>query len=383
MRPSPDRPSVVIIGGGIFGVSTALHLVRQGSRVTLVTEGFLGSGASGRSLSWLNSARFRSVAYHRLRMVGIDRYRTLATQHPQASWLRFDGGLTWDADDESNAIDAAEAHERSIGYDVMRLAPEEVSAVTAGVDARAITQQGALFNPGEGWVDLPALIDLLATELRMRGGEIVEGAGIASVLVRNGVARGATAADGRLFEADACLIAAGPSTPAMAADLGGEIPDASPIGLLVKTAPVETALRAVLNTPRVAVRPTPDGALVLDSAWSEAEMRVNADGSYEVRPDTIDGLLREASAVLAGNPRLAFGSYGVGRKPIPGDGEPVFGALDGIGSCFVAFSHSGATLGLIAGELLADEIATGRRSPLLDDFRPGRFQAAARTLLDA
>jgi len=383
VRPSPDHPSVVIIGGGIFGVSTALHLVRQGSRVTLVTEGLLGSGASGRSLSWLNSARFRSAAYHRLRMVGIDRYRTLATQHPQAPWLRFDGALTWDADDESNAIDAAEAHERSIGYDVMRLAPGEVLSVTTGVDARAVTPQGALFNPGEGWVDLPALIGLLATELRMRGGEIVEGAGTASVLVRSGVARGARAADGRLLEADACLIAAGPCTPAMAAHLGVEIPDASPIGLLVKTAPVETTLRAVLNTPRVAVRPTPDGALVLDSAWSEAEMRANADGGFEVRPDTIDGLLREASSVLAGNPRLTFGSYGVGRKPIPGDGEPVFGALDGIDSCFVAFSHSGATLGLIAGELLADEIANGRRSPLLDDFRPDRFQGAARTLADA
>jgi glycine/D-amino acid oxidase-like deaminating enzyme len=324
VTPSPDRPSIVIIGGGIFGVSTALHLVRQGSRVTLVTEGALGSGASGRSLSWLNSARFRSAAYHRLRMVGIDRYRTLASQHPQAPWLRFDGGLTWDADDASNAIDAAEAHERTIGYDVMRLAPEEVAAVTPGVDARAIARKGALFNPGEGWVDLPALIGVLAAELRMRGGEIVENAGAASVLVRNGSARGAKAADGRLFEADACLIAAGPWTPAMAADLGIEIPDASPIGLLVKTAPVPTALRAVLNTPRVAIRPTPDGALVLDSAWSEEAMHVNADGSFAVPQDTIEGLLREASAVLAGNPKLAFGSYGAGRKPIPGDGEPVF-----------------------------------------------------------
>ena len=44
--------------------------------------------------------------------------------------------------------------------------------------------------------------------------------------------------------------------------------------------------------------------------------------------------------------------------------------MDGL---FVAFSHSGATLGLIAGELFAGEIATGRAHPMLAKFRPGRF----------
>ncbi|GAA3314383.1 hypothetical protein GCM10017710_20990 [Arthrobacter ramosus] len=41
--------------------------------------------------------------------------------------------------------------------------------------------------------------------------------------------------------------------------------------------------------------------------------------------------------------------------------------------CYVAFTHSGATLGLIVGELLADEIFTGSKHPMLSTFRPGRF----------
>jgi glycine/D-amino acid oxidase-like deaminating enzyme len=63
----------------------------------------------------------------------------------------------------------------------------------------------------------------------------------------------------------------------------------------------------------------------------------------------------------------------VGPKPIPGDGEPVVGELPGISGYHVAFTHSGATVGLILGELLADEVVTGRRSPLLEAFRPDRF----------
>jgi glycine/D-amino acid oxidase-like deaminating enzyme len=76
--------------------------------VTILNDGAPANGASGRSLSWLNSARKRSEPYHRLRMAGIDRYRTLFARLPEnADWLRFDGGLTWDGDDERNEIEAA------------------------------------------------------------------------------------------------------------------------------------------------------------------------------------------------------------------------------------------------------------------------------------
>ena len=66
----------------------------------------------------------------------------------------------------------------------------------------------------------------------------------------------------------------------------------------------------------------------------------------------------------------------MGPKPIPGDGQPVFGPLPGIEGCHVAFSHSGATLGIVAGELLAAEIATGLEEALLRQFRPDRLIAS-------
>lgn len=112
---------------------------------------------------------------------------------------------------------------------------------------------------------------------------------------------------------------------------------------------------------------------MLDSGWSEREVRARGDGTYEVHDDTVPRLLNEASAVLEGNPSLTLESYGVGPKPIPRDGEPVLGELEGVAGCYVAFTHSGATLAVIAGELLADEILSGEASDLLAVFRPGRF----------
>jgi glycine/D-amino acid oxidase-like deaminating enzyme len=373
MYASPAVSSALVIGGGIFGVSSAWHLARLGVRTTLVNDGPLANGASCRSLAWLNSARRRSLAYHQLRMAGIDRYRTLAARYPDAKWLRFDGGLTWDADDGGNEIADAFAHEGTLAYDAVHLRADEIAAATPGVDARAVTRQGAIFNAGEGWVDLPSLIAHLANEFAAMGGTIVTGAGKATVVVENGRAVGARTADGTLYTADAVLTATGAGVPAMAEAAGIRIGDATPVALLVRTKPIDHSLRAVLNTPRVAIRRTPDGAFALDSAWSEEEVGVAADGSYEIRDSTVAGLLAEASKVLEGNPKLELADYGVGPKPIPGDGEPVFGALPGIAGYHVAFSHSGATLGLIAGELLAGEIATGRPHPMLEPFRPGRF----------
>ena len=50
--------------------------------------------------------------------------------------------------------------------------------------------------------------------------------------------------------------------------------------------------------------------------WSEEEVVVKADGTYEIKDSTVQGLLDEASKILEGNPKLEFASYGVGPKPI-------------------------------------------------------------------
>ncbi|SDA66673.1 NAD(P)/FAD-dependent oxidoreductase [Mesorhizobium qingshengii] len=376
MATFPSVSKVVVVGGGIFGVSSAVHLARLGIETVLVNDGPLAKGASGRSLAWLNSARRRSAEYHRLRMIGIDRYRTLSARYPDADWLRFDGGLTWDADDASNEIADVFAHEKALGYDAQHLSAAAIASATPGIAASAVTHQGAIFNPGEGWVDLPRLIEILIAEFVERGGQLVTDAGSAAVTVVNGRATGVTTTSGISFAADAVLLATGGDVPRMVADSGQYIADGTPIALLVRTKQVSLPLRAVLNTPRVAIRPTPDGALALDSAWSEEEVVVNSDGTYGVKDSTVQGLLDEASKVLDGHPKLELESYGVGPKPIPGDGEPVFGQLKDIEGYYVAFSHSGATLGLIAGELLAGEIASGTENPLLANFRPSRFSVS-------
>ena len=162
-------PSIAIIGGGVIGVSVGVHLLRQGARVNLFTEGELASGASGRSLSWLNSAGERSQAYHALRMAGIDRYRTLYAENPECDWLRFDGGLFWSEDDVS--VRERHANEMAHAYHSRLTGGADVARHTPNVNTETLPDT-AIFNPGEGWVSLPHLIDHLMQEFRELGGEL-------------------------------------------------------------------------------------------------------------------------------------------------------------------------------------------------------------------
>jgi glycine/D-amino acid oxidase-like deaminating enzyme len=373
VTPGALPPRVAVVGGGVLGVSTAAHLVRRGAAVTVLTQGRLADGASGRSLSWLNSWGQRSEAYHRLRLAGLERYRALAASVDCSPWLRFDGGLTWAAPGEEDGHRDAVAHMHGVGYRAEWLTRDAVAARVPGVDPAAVPEHGAVLNADEGWVDLGHLVDHLVGGLVAGGGTVVTDAGPCEVVVAGDRVAGVRTASGSTTPADAVVLATGAAVPATAARLGTSIPDATTNALLVRTAPVASGLRAVLNTPRVAVRPAPGGTLVLDSGWAEDEVTRAADGSFQVRDSTVQGLLREASAVLAGHPRPALASFEAGRKPIPGDGEPVIGGLPGVAGLHVAFTHSGATLGLVVGDLLADEVLGGSPSPLLAAFRPSRF----------
>lgn len=363
---------IAVIGGGILGVSTAVHLLREGATVTLLTETHLASEATGRSLSWLNSAGKRPRPYHDLRMAGVDRYRTLYTSDPTREWLQFGGGLQWAQTGHEEETLARHSYETAQAYDSCLHSPESVTEVVASVDPQAVPAH-SIFNPGEGWVSLPHLVDFLMEEFNALGGKLILNAGKATVDVKDGQATGVTTGDGQNYAADAVLVACGAATPDVVAPLGVTIGNASPISMLVITEPFDHGLKAVMNTPRAAVRPNPGNTLALDHDWYESDITEHDDGSFSIPEEVVQELANEAAKLLQGTPDVKPASWKIGRKPIPGDGEPVFGQLEKVPGCFVAFTHSGATLALIAGELMSNEILTGNRHPMLDTFRPERF----------
>ena len=78
--------------------------------------------------------------------------------------------------------------------------------------------------------------------------------------IRGGSVTGVRTGTGEELPFDNAVLATGPDVPRTLAEHGIDLPDASTVPLLIRTRPFDTSLRAVLNTPRVAVRPTRKGA---------------------------------------------------------------------------------------------------------------------------
>ena len=89
--------------------------------------------------------------------------------------------------------------------------------------------------------------------------------------------------------------------------------------------------------------------------------------------DLASDVLSRVSRKLDLSTNLIQTNIKIGVRPVPIDGFPVVGSIEGYQGVFVAVMHSGVTLAPLIGQLLAAEMLTTSKSPLLESFRPSRF----------
>lgn len=367
---------VLIIGGGILGTAAAEWLSAKGKKVILL-DGGDELPASERSMGWVNDAAPSPAAYHRLRRLG---QAALIQEQKQstAQWYHSSGTLTWEEKGVHQLLNTATVTApESIPEAAARLARE-------GQNARVVTARGAaglepgldpsgvngpvLWTEADGWVDLPLLIEQLRERAVHRGVEIKRRKSVA--LLREGDRIiGTRTGDGNTIYARETLIAAGAGSTHLLGSVGIPLPDESTTGVLIHTAPISMRLRTVMRTPGAEIRSDDEGRLVIVSPQLDRA----ADESPEAAEKKAEEILEYLSRFLQHHPRLRIERMQTGRRPIPGGKLPIAGRIPGLQGLSVAFTHSGATVGLLLGRLLAEELASHTPSPLLAGFRPERF----------
>jgi glycine/D-amino acid oxidase-like deaminating enzyme len=360
---------IAVIGAGIVGSSVAYRLSEGGAEVVLIDGAEPGSGTTSTSFAWINANNKLPRDYFELNVAGMHEHERLRDEIG-GDWLRGTGNLIWAADEEQENLEKRVDRLRSWSY-----AAEMLPASTVNKEL----EPGATFPdpshriahfPEESWVDAPALTRRLVEAATRNGAHRHFGNAVRGIEVE-GEGVMLRLEDGEI-RADAVVNATGAKAAYVAEMVGREFPlDVFP-GMLVQVAVPGEPLRHLMHTPRINVRPDGPGCVLLHH--DSVDERLSDDFAGIEDPLCTD-LLERARLVLPALGEAEIVEARFGMRPVPADGHTCVGALSQYPGYYEAVTHSGVTLGPLIGRLLAREILTGERDPLIAPFRADRFPA--------
>jgi sarcosine oxidase subunit beta len=128
--PARSEYAVAIVGGGIIGLFTALHLRRAGVGPVVVFErGFLSSGASGRNGGGVRQ-QWETRATIRLARESVQAYRRFGSEFGFNIWFRQGGYLFLaETPEEANGLHRVQEAARQEGLDVRWMDPQGIRGV--------------------------------------------------------------------------------------------------------------------------------------------------------------------------------------------------------------------------------------------------------------
>jgi glycine oxidase len=361
-----QHPDVLILGGGVIGLSVAYSLARERVSVEVVDQADFGREASWAGAGILppgDPARARTP-FDRLRALSCGAFPSLSQELRERTgidngYLRC-GGLELlagdaDPDDQEWRGDGIRCEELR-GADLRRLEPNLAGGFLKGYHLPDTAQ---LRNPRH----VRALVaGCAALGVRLRPGCPVLG------LERQGNRIGAVLTSAGRLTAGRYLIAAGAWSDALLAQVGrrpGVRPVRGQIALLNAGAPL---FRRVLMLGKRYLVPRPDGR-VLAGATEE-------DVGFDKRTTAgaIRDLLQFAIALVPGLADVPLERGWAGLRPGSPDGLPFLGPVPGVENLFVAAGHFRAGLQLSPGTaIVMAELMLGRPTSIpLEAFRIDR-----------
>jgi sarcosine oxidase, subunit beta len=221
-RPLPTRASVVIIGGGVIGTSTAFHLAEAGVReVVLIERGELGSGSTGRAAGGVR-AQFSDelnikIAQRSLR--AFDEFHARPGSEIDLKRVGYLFLLTRDTDVAAFARNVE--LQRNLGVPSEMLTPAQARRLCPLLRVDDVV--AAAFSPSDGHATPDGVVQGYASGARAHGARIVTRCAVQDIEVQGGEIRAVVTSRGRI-ETDVVICAAGPWSRECGAMSGVDLP---------------------------------------------------------------------------------------------------------------------------------------------------------------
>ena len=260
--PPPVQADVVVIGGGVIGVCTALYLAEAGQDVVLLEKGRIAGEQSSRNWGWIRQ-QGRDPAELPLMVDAIRLWQDLAARTNVDIGLR-QGGVSYIARNQSQMDRYATwlPYAEACGVDTRLMSRTEVQKHFAGI---AGPVAGALYTPSdmraEPWVAVPALAQIA----RRAGARPIEGCAVRALDIAGGRVSGVITEAGRI-RASSVVLAGGAWSSLLLRRHGVAIPQLSVRESVLATRPMPEISPGAAAIGSVAFRRRIDGGYTLAPA---------------------------------------------------------------------------------------------------------------------
>ena len=381
------KARVAVVGAGIVGSAITYHLAKRGLDVTLLDRNAIASASSHGTFAWINASWAKQPeSYHALNQMGVDAWHRL--QQALNLPIKWGGSLEWfGATERQDRLSRDVQEQQAWGEPAKMLTQLEASALEPGV---AFGEAGRVaLSPRDGALDPVLISQLLVNAAKSHGARVIEHCEVLrideTVEDQRQKILGTSCGD---IAVDRFVLATGADPSAIQTFAGFDLPQRSTPGVIVITQPMPPVLSHIVVAPGIHIHQRLDGRLVLGEQEGAPEnaahkLRLTARPTRFPNAATASQhaqrLITLAREYLTGLPEVNAEEVIIGWRPLPLDGHPVIGPSPADPNAYVAVMHSGVSLAAIVGELVAEEMLTGERAPVLATFRADRdFESVRR-----
>ena len=370
-----ETADVVVVGGGVNGVSIAYALAARGvRRVVLCEKAALASGASGFS-SALVRMHYTNEWDARLAFASFPVFRNWTEIMGGPSVFTHTGFVNVVAPPYADALRRNVEMLRGIGIDTVALSPNELHDLQPFANVEDLG--AAAFEPASGYADPAATVEGFRRRAQELGAQVRQWTGVTRILRRESRVLGVDTVAGRI-DADAVVVAAGAWAPRLCREIGLDIPArvkgldtvqverpaalADPHMIFIDNVQgsyfrPESGIRTIVGVPCQAWDLDPDGPAVL------------APGAAAVGAQILTHRIPALEGATLARGYRAFDCYSRDRHAI-------LGRVDGIDGLYLAtaFSGSGFKIAPAVGVCIAELILDGRAKTVdIEAFSLRRF----------